>query len=59
MSDEKLINASKLSAKTLIRIVYARELPYADDSAMVAHSKSELQGLRPLPLSRSKPWPHH
>ena len=44
-TDGKLYNASRLKAKTLTRTVCARELLYADDSAMVSHSETELQGM--------------
>ena len=44
-SDGKLFNARRLKAKTLTRNVCARELLYADDSAMVSHSEAELQNM--------------
>ena len=44
-SSGKFFNLSRLRARTKIRSVFIRELLYADDAAIVAHSEAELQDL--------------
>ena len=44
-SSGKLFNLSRLRARTKVRRVLIRELLYADDAAIVAHSETELQSL--------------
>jgi hypothetical protein len=44
-SDGKLFNLSRLRAKTKVRSVLIRELLFADDAAVTAHTESDLQSL--------------
>ena len=52
-SDEKLCNLSRLIAKSKVQMKYLRDLLYADDAAITAHSTENLQKV----MSRfSKPY---
>ena len=44
-SDGKLYSASRLRAVTKRRLILIRELLFADDAALVAHSETKLQNL--------------
>ena len=44
-SDGRLFNLARLRAKTKVREVLIRDILYADDAAVVAHTQEELQSL--------------
>ena len=44
-SDDRLFNLARLRAKTKVREVLIRDMLFADDAAVVAHTQEELQSL--------------
>ena len=46
-SDGRLFNLARLRAKTKVREVLIRDMLFADDAAVVAHTQEELQSLMP------------
>ena len=55
-TDGKLFNLSRLKAVTKTKTELIRELLFADDTALVAHTKDQLQSLQDTFSAASKKW---
>ena len=59
-SDGGIFNLRRLKARTKVSLLLLRELLFADDCALIAHTEDELQSiLNDFERAAFTLWPHH